>query len=289
VHGDFSEFNILYHKGHCYVIDVGQSVEHDHPSALEFLKRDCINVNRFFKKLIFGPEEGSHEGGSENKSDDGFTDIPTNNDEDDRNVTDFNEDDDFNSFNDSNLLNANSNHMFQYAEGFLSIENAGIQNPIYETLDDVVNLCYGGTVPYIKVLSTEKLFNYITKETLDSMSSNGLNNSNDLEPSLEWNDTATSQAWPEFDKLEKDDIRCFQLMSDSAETLLYGKKVSDGFSTMLQTIKNQRLQFNSLCVKTLSILINETKKTKEAQFDIIKENVFLSNWIPSDLNQVKSD
>lgn len=50
VHADLSEFNILYHKGGIYVIDVSQSVEHDHPHALEFLRKDCSNVTDFFKK-----------------------------------------------------------------------------------------------------------------------------------------------------------------------------------------------------------------------------------------------
>ena len=31
VHADFSEYNLLYQKGIVYVIDVSQSVEHDHP------------------------------------------------------------------------------------------------------------------------------------------------------------------------------------------------------------------------------------------------------------------
>ena len=31
VHGDLSEFNMLYHNGKAYVIDVSQSVEHEHP------------------------------------------------------------------------------------------------------------------------------------------------------------------------------------------------------------------------------------------------------------------
>jgi serine/threonine-protein kinase RIO1 len=33
-----------YHEGNLYVIDVSQSVEHDHPHALEFLRKDCTNV-----------------------------------------------------------------------------------------------------------------------------------------------------------------------------------------------------------------------------------------------------
>uniref|UniRef100_J3MIQ9 Serine/threonine-protein kinase RIO1 n=1 Tax=Oryza brachyantha TaxID=4533 RepID=J3MIQ9_ORYBR len=50
VHGDLSEYNILYFEGHLYIIDVSQSVDLDHPSALEFLKEDCLHVTDFFKK-----------------------------------------------------------------------------------------------------------------------------------------------------------------------------------------------------------------------------------------------
>jgi len=50
VHGDFSEYNILYHMGHPYIIDVSQSVDcTEHNGALNFLKRDCINTSRFFR------------------------------------------------------------------------------------------------------------------------------------------------------------------------------------------------------------------------------------------------
>jgi len=49
VHGDLSEFNILYHD-QPYLIDMGQSVTRDHPRALQFLMRDIRNINRFFKK-----------------------------------------------------------------------------------------------------------------------------------------------------------------------------------------------------------------------------------------------
>lgn len=48
VHADLSEFNLLYHNSSIFVIDVSQSVEHDHPSALEFLRKDCTNVNDYF-------------------------------------------------------------------------------------------------------------------------------------------------------------------------------------------------------------------------------------------------
>lgn len=40
VHGDLSEYNMLYYKKELYIIDVSQSVELDHPMALDFLRRD---------------------------------------------------------------------------------------------------------------------------------------------------------------------------------------------------------------------------------------------------------
>lgn len=50
VHGDLSEYNMIYWNSEVIIIDVSQSVEHDHPMALDFLRRDCSNVNAFFQK-----------------------------------------------------------------------------------------------------------------------------------------------------------------------------------------------------------------------------------------------
>ncbi|KAK9356087.1 RIO1 family-domain-containing protein [Lipomyces doorenjongii] len=50
VHADLSEYNILYHHEKLVIIDVSQSVEHDHPQSLEFLRMDIKNVNDFFSK-----------------------------------------------------------------------------------------------------------------------------------------------------------------------------------------------------------------------------------------------
>jgi RIO kinase 1 len=50
VHADLSEYNILYHKGLLAIIDVSQSVEHDHPHAFDFLRSDVKNVESFFAK-----------------------------------------------------------------------------------------------------------------------------------------------------------------------------------------------------------------------------------------------
>jgi RIO kinase 1 len=50
VHADLSEYNILYHNDKLYIIDVSQSVEHDHPRSLEFLRMDIKNTSDFFRR-----------------------------------------------------------------------------------------------------------------------------------------------------------------------------------------------------------------------------------------------
>jgi RIO kinase 1 len=60
VHGDLSEYNLLWHEGSLAVIDVGQSVESDHPGSLEFLRVDCANVSDFFRRagvLVMAPRD----------------------------------------------------------------------------------------------------------------------------------------------------------------------------------------------------------------------------------------
>jgi RIO kinase 1 len=50
VHADLSEYNVLYHLSHLYIIDVSQSVEHDHPYAFDFLRADITHVDDYFSK-----------------------------------------------------------------------------------------------------------------------------------------------------------------------------------------------------------------------------------------------
>ncbi len=47
--GDLSEYNILMQGGEPVIIDVGQGMMIDHPNAKEFLLRDIVNINRFFR------------------------------------------------------------------------------------------------------------------------------------------------------------------------------------------------------------------------------------------------
>jgi RIO kinase 1 len=51
IHGDLSEYNILNFDEEPVIIDMGQGVLTDHPAAEELLKKDIINILKWFKKL----------------------------------------------------------------------------------------------------------------------------------------------------------------------------------------------------------------------------------------------
>jgi RIO kinase 1 len=51
VHGDLSEYNVVFHEGQLYVLDLGQGITVHHPNARDFLARDCENVAAFFRRL----------------------------------------------------------------------------------------------------------------------------------------------------------------------------------------------------------------------------------------------
>ncbi|MDG5819650.1 serine/threonine-protein kinase Rio1 [Natronococcus sp. A-GB7] len=50
VHGDLSEYNVVFHEGQLVVIDLGQAVTVHHPNSRNFLERDCENVANFFSR-----------------------------------------------------------------------------------------------------------------------------------------------------------------------------------------------------------------------------------------------
>src|SRR6056297_2023439 len=50
VHGDLSEYNVVFHDGQLIVIDLGQAVTVHHPNSRDFLERDCTNVASFFRR-----------------------------------------------------------------------------------------------------------------------------------------------------------------------------------------------------------------------------------------------
>lgn len=56
VHGDLSEYNILWWDGHPWIIDCAQGVTLDHPQSGDWFLRDCSNVARYFSRL--GVETG---------------------------------------------------------------------------------------------------------------------------------------------------------------------------------------------------------------------------------------
>ena len=50
IHGDLSEYNVVFHEGQLVVIDLGQAVTVHHPNSRSFLQRDCENVANFFSR-----------------------------------------------------------------------------------------------------------------------------------------------------------------------------------------------------------------------------------------------
>lgn len=51
VHADLSEYNVLWHQGQAWFIDVSQSIDPSHPNGLEFLFKDCTHISNFFTKV----------------------------------------------------------------------------------------------------------------------------------------------------------------------------------------------------------------------------------------------
>jgi len=61
VHADYSEFNLMLHRGRLHVIDVAQAVQLDHPNSPDFLAHDMVNLVRFFGKRLGVETPGAEE------------------------------------------------------------------------------------------------------------------------------------------------------------------------------------------------------------------------------------
>ena len=57
IHSDLSPYNILLLRDKVYLIDFSQAITSIHPLALEFLERDCKNINKYFENLGVGVNE----------------------------------------------------------------------------------------------------------------------------------------------------------------------------------------------------------------------------------------
>ena len=51
VHGDLSEFNVLYHNQKPVIIDISQAVSIEHPKAVVYLERDIKNMFNYLERL----------------------------------------------------------------------------------------------------------------------------------------------------------------------------------------------------------------------------------------------
>ena len=56
VHADLSEYNILWHDGEPWFIDVGQGVTDQHPHSEEFLVRDVSRLVHWISKQGYDVE-----------------------------------------------------------------------------------------------------------------------------------------------------------------------------------------------------------------------------------------
>ena len=52
IHTNLSEYNILYHEDHLFIIGISQSVEQDHPNAFDFLGKDLKNIKELFERDV---------------------------------------------------------------------------------------------------------------------------------------------------------------------------------------------------------------------------------------------
>jgi RIO kinase 1 len=55
VHGDLSEYNIMFWKNHPVIFDFSQAVKLDHPMSGTFLRRDLSTISKYFSRIADVP------------------------------------------------------------------------------------------------------------------------------------------------------------------------------------------------------------------------------------------
>lgn len=270
--------------GHLYVIDVSQAVESDHPHALDFLKRDCVNVYQFFKKRLeyYGVTKSDGETGEGHGT----------------NVSDDDSD------SDENKTATKSDQRTT----FWTDEMVRYVNLDSETLGAHLDL------PFVP-LSPQQLYYFVTNLTPcwtrnrtshSDQQQQGCNSESTTEDDENTSlcgehiihgakskldvEKTDSFTWPNFDESERQfqsDLAHDMLMRDTqqlqstarlAGTQLFGSKLDLGL------LAAHREQFQQLCAKTLAELVCATQEPSD--FSAADDAVFLNSWIPSHLHQV---
>ncbi|SBS98446.1 serine/threonine protein kinase RIO1, putative (RIO1) [Plasmodium ovale curtisi] len=219
VHADFSEYNLLYFYNHIYIIDVSQSMEHDHPHSLEFLKRDCLNITNFFKKKIGDIQKDQH----------------------------------------ANTLCPRDMFPDEQEHGGDTAASANAATANIQSSEDFYD--------NVQIMPLRKLFDYIVSSSLPE----------DVIYFLE-NDKKKICV----NSLEIIYLQIFGLIKNSTPI----PKLN------LKRIKENRIYFEKLkratCYYVTKCTIKNEQRLKKDPYKIeIEEQVFLSSWIPSHLNEIK--
>ncbi|KJP88757.1 Atypical/RIO/RIO1 protein kinase [Plasmodium fragile] len=247
VHADFSEYNLLYFYNHIYIIDVSQSMEHDHPYSLEFLKRDCVNITNFFKKKIGTLQNDMQESVDQlNEMLHGAKidqEVALKNrcgvSEDAAGIT-----------NGTNCTNCEENGL-----------------PIDKSNNEKHNKSSESFYSHVQILPLKKLFDYIVSSSLP-------------------------QEVTYF--LERDKKEIHMDPSEITYLQIFGliKNTTPIPKLNLRNIKKNRTYFEKLkratgYYVTKFFAKNQSHIKKHADKSQVEEQIFLSSWIPSHLNEIK--
>ncbi|CAA9991098.1 serine/threonine protein kinase RIO1, putative [Plasmodium knowlesi strain H] len=250
VHADFSEYNLLYFYNHIYIIDVSQSMEHDHPYSLEFLKRDCVNITNFFKKKIGTLQNDMQESvGQLNGMLQGAKIHEEVTLKSRCGISREGEEDASDNKNGVNYTNCENGHTQKNSE---NPRDSKSSEPFYS---------------HVQILPLKKLFDYIVSSSLP-------------------------QDVTYF--LERDKKEIHMDPSEITYLQIFGliKNTTPIPKLNLRNIKKNRTYFEKLkratgYYVTKYFAKNQSHIKKHADKSQVEEQIFLSSWIPSHLNEIK--